>query len=197
MQWSSEGKLQRETEAARAVLARLREELGADDPILASDMVEGETNLFEAIDAVLSEIDECEVFVHGLKEKEGQFGSRRRATEERIKRLRAMIEQAMAIADQRKIRRPSATLSLRQLAPDVIVVSEPDIPAAYFIPQPPPPPKLDKAALREALLLREEKIEWAASLSDPLERKEALASIEEIPGAVLSNGGFSLQVRRS
>jgi hypothetical protein len=90
--------LRRETEAAKMLIAGLRETIGDEDMALLADTLEGETNLFEAIDTALAEIDETEVLVSGLKEKENQFFSRRRAMEERLKRYRALIEQAMAVA---------------------------------------------------------------------------------------------------
>src|SRR3954463_8174038 len=114
--------IRRETEAARALLAGIRDTIGDEDMALLADMLEGETNLFEAIDTALAEIDETEVLISGLKEKEGQFTARRRAMEERLKRFRTLIEQAMAMSEQTKLRRPAATLSLRTLPPDVVVV---------------------------------------------------------------------------
>ncbi len=117
--------------------------------------------------------------------------------EERVRQFRGLIEQAMAVAEQQRLRRPTATLTLRKLPIDVIVTSEADIPSEFFVPQPPPPPKLDKAALKEALQTREMKTAFASSLDDVEERARALAAIAPIPGAMLDNGGFSLQVRRA
>ena len=114
--------------------------------------------------SALAEIDETETLISGLKEKEGQFTQRRRAMEERVKRFRSLIEQAMAITDLLKLRRPTATLTLRKLPPDVVVTTEADIPAEFFVPQPPPPPKLDKKALKEAWSGARKRIEFAASL---------------------------------
>ena len=96
----------------------MRDTIGDDDMALLADTIEGETNLFEAIDVALAEIDETELLVTGLKEKERQFAQRRRGMEERLKRFRSLIEQAMSIAEQVKLRRPSATLTLRKLPPD-------------------------------------------------------------------------------
>lgn len=188
--------IQRETEAAKALLTGLRATVGEEDATFLADSIEGETNLFEAIDAALGEIDETEVLISGLKEKEAQFFQRRRAMEDRIERFRALIEQAMAITEQAKLRRPAATLTLRKLAPDVVVITEADIPSEFFVPQPPPPPKLDKKGLKQALLAREMKVAFAASLANEVERAEALAAITPIPGATLNNGSFSLQIRR-
>jgi Siphovirus Gp157 len=184
-----------ETEVARCLVADLKTYFGEDAPLLTS-AIEGETSLFEAIDAVIAEIDEVDVLVTGLREKEAQFTARRRGMEERVRRLRALVEQAMATAEQHSIRRPSATLSLRRLPPDVVVMSEAEIPAEFFLPQPPPPPKLDKAGLRAALNACAERLQAAAAIEDALEREAALERIQPVPGAMLSNGGFSLQIRR-
>ena len=188
--------LRRETNAAKLLVASLRAEFG-DDAELLTNAVEGETALLEAIDAALAEIDEAEVLVVGLKDKENQFAGRRRALEERIKRFRTMIEQAMAVSEQVSLRRSTATLTLRNLPVDVVVLAEADIPAEFFVPQPPPPPKLDKAALRLALQDRAREVESASAITDVVERQRALAALAPIPGATLNNGGFSLQIRRS
>jgi len=194
---STEFIVHREIEAAKLLLAGMRETIGEEDMALLADTLEGETDLFEAIDLALSEIDETEVLISGLKEKENQFSARRRNMEERLKRFRTLIEQAMAVAEQTKLKRPAATLTLRSLPPDVVVLQESDIPSQFFVPQPPPPPKLDKAALRLALRARQAKVDAIATDSDPETRQAALAAIPPIPGAALNNGSFSLQIRRA
>src|SRR3712207_710118 len=120
--------LEQEAEAARALIAALRADGISDESELMADMVEAETNLLEAIDLAVAEMDEVEALAWGLKEKERQFLRRRQMLEERCGRLRALIEQAMATTEQRTLRRPSATLTLRKLPPQVVVLSEADIP---------------------------------------------------------------------
>ena len=188
--------LRKETEAVRLLLDGMRALFSGDDTSLVLDTIEGETDLLEAIDAVIAEIDETDVLVTGLREKETQFAARRRSMEERVKRLRALIEQAMAISEQHSLRRPAATLSLRRIPPDVVVMAEAEVPAEFFIPQPPPPPKLDKAGLRLALQECARRLEAAAAIEDPKERETVRQAIRPIPGAMLGNGGFSLQMRR-
>ena len=191
-----EYRLRRETEAARQLLSELFEELDGDHQ-LVTDMVEGETGLLEAIDLALSEMDEAEALVIGLKDKEAQFLKRRRLLEGRIDRLRALIEQAMASTEQTTLRRATATLTLRRLPPQVVVTAEPDIPSEFFVPQPPPPPKLDLKRLRQALLDRAARLDSVMAIPDPAAREQALLALPSIPGAVLNNGGQSLQVRRA
>lgn len=169
---SGEYWLRKETEAARDLLRTLRDADAADDAELVEDSVEGETGLKEAIAAAINDMDETDALVAGLKAKEQQFAERRRVMEERVKRLRAAIEQAMMACGLETMRLPSATLSMRKTPPALVVESEAEIPSEFFTPQPAPAPKLDKDALKAALAER------------------------EIPGARMTNGGVSLTVRR-
>lgn len=180
-------RLRVETEAAKALLQALRADGSSDDPSLLADLVEGETDLVEAIDEAISELDEVEILITGLKDKEGQFYRRRKSLEERVLRLRALIEQAMAVTNIATLRRPAATLTLKNLPPQVIITSEADIPSEFFVPQPPPPPKLDLKALKAALM---------AHLGETGSQSGA-DCMPVIPGAVLNNGSQSLQIRRA
>lgn len=166
--------IHRQTEAAKSLLSNLRDQGVDDDAELVADAIEGETNLVEAIEAALAQIDECDVLVTGLKAKEADFEARRKAIEKRAERIRALIEQAMLATDQLSMKLPTATLSLTKRAAALIVTDEADIPAKYWVEQPRPAPKLDKKALTADL-------------------REAKAAI---PGATLDNGSFSLTVRR-
>lgn len=159
--------LQREAEAARNLLAQINAD-GDED--LAHDMIEGETSLLEAIDRAIDEIDECDVTIAGCKEKEAQLAERRKRAEARQERLRGLIEQAMLICDLRTAKRPTATLTVRDVPPKPIIADEALIPARFWKQ---PEPVLDKKALNEA------------------------AKTEEIPGVTLSNGGTSLTIRRA
>ncbi len=166
--------LHRQTEAAKSLLSSLRDQGVDDDADLVADAIEGETNLLEAIEAALAQIDECDVLITGLKAKEEEFETRRKSIERRAERVRALIEQAMLATDQTTLKLPTATLSLTKRAAALIVTDEADIPAKYWVEQPRPAPKLDKKALTADL-------------------REAKAAI---PGATLDNGSFSLTVRR-
>lgn len=161
----------RQTEAAKRLLRSMSEDDTSDDALVC-DTIEGETGLFEAIDAALSEIDECEVLIAGLKAKEQAFEARRKTIETRAERIKAMIEQAMLATEQHSIRRPTATLSLRTIKPGLVVLNEADIPSRFWIEQERPAPKLDKKALAEAM------------------------KTEQISGVTLDNGSVSLSVRR-
>lgn len=162
-----------QTEAAKRLLQNLSEQGSDDDAELVADMIEGETNLVEAIDRAIAEIDECEIMIVGLKAKEAIFEARRKSVENRAERIRALIEQALVATDQQSMKLPSATLSLTKRAANVVLLNEADIPSRFWIEQDRPAPKLDKKALAEALRAK-----------------------EIIPGAALDNGTVSLSVRR-
>lgn len=160
-------------EAAKKLLAGMKEQGIEDDAELVADSIEGETNLLEAIDAALSEIDECEIMVTGLDEKIKAFDARKKAQKDRAERLRALIEQAMVATDQQQMKLPAATISLSRRAAGLVITNEADIPARFWVEQERPAPRLDRKAL-----------------------SDALKANEEIPGAALDNGQISISVRR-
>lgn len=169
----SEYGIRREMEAVKTLLSGLREMGVEDDAELVADSIEGETNLKEAVAWALDQIDEGDVLVIGLKAKEGAFAERRHRIEERNERLRALIEQALVLAEGEALRLPVATLSLTKVKPAPVIDDEAAIPSEFFTPVPQPAPKLDKDALRAAL-----------------------DAGRDVPGARLSNGGFRLAIRR-
>lgn len=85
--------------------------------------------------------------------------------------LRNIVLQCMDIRGAKTISSPSLTLSVSSRAPEIIVTDEARIPSTFFSPQ---PPKLDKKALRNAVL------------SDG----------EVIEGVTMGNGTISLTIRR-
>lgn len=157
----------KETQAAASLVAAL----ASDDEALRHDMVEGETSLFEAIDAALAEIDECDVISAGCREKEAQFADRRKGRERRAEKLRGLIEQAMLIAELPSVKLTGATVTVKSLAPKPIYEDEAAIPAEFWKR---PAPVLDRAAISQAI-------------------KDG----RTIPGVSMTNGTTSLQIRRS
>jgi hypothetical protein len=162
-----------QAEAAKALLSQLRDMGAGDDQELIADSIEGQTGFLEALEKAVSEIDECEVLIAGLKAKEEAFETRRKLIEGRAERIRAVIEQAMLSTEQLSLRLTTATLTLSRRKPGLVIVNDADIPARFWVEPERPAPKLDKKALAEAL-----------------------AANQDIPGAQLDNGSFSLTVRR-
>ncbi len=161
-------RLRKEADAAKGLIAEIRRE--HDDDELVHDTAEGETSIMEAIDLALAEIDDCESIVAGCKAQSEVLLSRASKFAQRKDRVRALIEQAMLIADLPTAKRPTATVTVKRTAPKPIIADESLIPAKFFRV---PPPVLDKVAINAAV-------------------KDG----ESIPGVQLDNGGVSLQIRR-
>jgi hypothetical protein len=162
--------IEREAQAAKALrdsIAELR--AGHEDEDLAIDMIEGETGLFECIDALLAANTADVAMVTGIEKVAADLDGRRRRVEARIATRRALIEQAMLTAEIKNVERPAATLTMANRAPSVVTIDEADIPARFWTAG---APKLDRKALAEAL-----------------------RSGEPVPGAHLSNAAPTLSVR--
>ena len=117
--------------AARDLIASLRSD-GHEDEDLHHDMAEGETSIMEAIDAALSGIDDCEAIVAGCKAQSDVLLSRASKFAARRDRIRALIEQAMLIADLPTAKRPTATVTVKQTAPKPVITDESLIPSKFF-----------------------------------------------------------------
>lgn len=162
--------IEHQAEAARTLVLNLKDILANDeDATLAT--IEGETQLFEAIDEAVARIRDLETLQDAIKDRVGSLKQRadRYATQE--ERIRTCLAVALEMVDIKKLERPEATISLSKVAPKVVVINETDIPARYWKQ---PDPVLDKKALLSAL-------------------KDKDASI---PGAQLSNGGTTITIRK-
>lgn len=159
--------LNKQARAARDLVAALK----GEDEDLVHDMTEGETDLFEAIDAALAEIDECALIIDGCKAREAEFESRRLRAERRRETVRTLVEQAILLAEVGTVRRPTGTLTVSLVKPKPIVTDESAVPTKFWKQ---PEPVLDKAAINAA----------------------AKAG-ESIPGVSMTNGGSRLTIRRA
>lgn len=178
MSQHSEHRLQREFDAAQILKAALINGniVGNDDTDTLADMIEGETGLHEAIGAVMTAIDEDEILVTGIDALLKSLQARKSASAARTDRRRAAIAKGMEAGLLKTLKLPQCTISLREMAPSLEIVAEDMIPRRYFVEQPAPAPKLDKAALKAALTAE---------------------VVDDIPGARMTNGGTSLTIRRA
>ncbi len=159
----------KEAAAAKGLIESLRAESGTDDELLL-DMVEGETSLFEAIDALLLRMVESKGLAEGVSAAIQEMEARKRRFEARYATDKTIIEQALMVAEiEAKVERPLATLSLARRAPKVEIQTEADIPAEFW------------------------------KTGDPtLDKKALLAALKDgtpVPGACLSNAAPSLTTR--
>lgn len=164
----SQRDLAKEAAAAAALKEALK--LETDDTEAIRDTIEGETNLHDAIAAVMDDIREDEILVAGIESLAGSLSERKKRLEDRIGWRRAAVERAMAIGELPTLTLPDATLSLKTVPQGLTIVDEAKIPAKFWKAQ---DPVLDKKTL-----------------------KDALKAGDVVDGAQLTNGGQTLAIRR-
>jgi Siphovirus Gp157 len=127
---------------------QLREHLLADysslDEQTVEDTLEGITDLHEMIAAVIRSALVDEALQVGLRSRLEHMKERLTRLEWRGEKKRQMALEAMREASLKKLEQPDFTASVRSGSPTLVVVSEGDIPPAYWVPQ---PPKLDRQSL--------------------------------------------------
>lgn len=156
-----------ESEAATTLLANIRDVIGEDEEA-AADAIEGETNLREAIDRALSRLAELDMLSEAIRAREQSLKERRDRFAKQSELIRTAIASAMDQAGLKKLELAEATLSLRPTPAKAIVINEAEIPPQFWKRS---DPKLDLRALTAAL-------------------KDG-----SVPGASLSNGGQTIQIR--
>lgn len=148
-----------------AVAAMLHDALEEDERLYL-DTLAGETDLYEWVKRLLGKIEDDEGIVLALKEQVADRTVRKSRAESRINAAREAIAALLDCAKLDKLSLPEATVSVRKVAPKLIVVDEAAIPDNFckLIRKP------DMAAIKEAS--------------------------EVVPGTSLDNGGTSLTIRR-
>ncbi|MCC6786764.1 MAG: siphovirus Gp157 family protein [Hyphomonadaceae bacterium] len=140
-----------------------------DDPEVMVVLAESETDLMQALDCML-DADICDdALIQGLKAAKDTMAARLHRIEERKKSRRAIIEQALLLLGCNTLQRPSATVSLVERPPSLVVEEEAQVPARFF-------------DLKPVLNRRR--------------AKDALEAGEDIAGARLSSGTITIAVRR-
>lgn len=180
----------KEATALESLMADFKD-MVADDPDLALDLAEGQTNAMEIIDAlVIADALDAELCA-GAKTAKKIIEERAKRFEVRIERRRAIIERFLLIMEQKKLERPAATITLATRPLKVEVTDESALSAEYFVT---PPPALDKKKLTDAvkaiMALRDAEI--AAAKAE--ERQPDLPALPD--GVAIGNGGVGLQIRR-
>jgi hypothetical protein len=139
-------KLDRETRAVQALRHQFAEEL-ADDEDMNFDLIEGETSFLETLDLVYEAMQQDAERIEGIKKRSAELTIREKRFTARQNRLKGIIEQAMMVADTKKLERPEGTFSIARRQPSVEIVDESSIPAAFFITVDPKP---SLAAIKKA-----------------------------------------------
>jgi len=162
--------LTNETQAALALIESLNHIIG-DDEQAQADAVEGETNLHEAIGDAMKRIVELDALMNGISSIIDNAKDRGDRFEAQRNRIREAIGMAMEAGGLRKLELPLGTISLKAVPPKVEITDESSVPAKFWKPS---DPRLDKRAVMEALKDK-----------------------QDVPGAMLSNGGVTIQMRLS
>lgn len=159
----------RALEAAKVLRSQISDLAGGDEDFIR-DTLEGEVDFEGMVESLLASIGEDEAHEAGLKSYIDEMKARKDRFAKRAETKRALIANALEIAGRKKIETTVATVTLTAVKQKAVVKEESDIPADFWQPQ---PPKLNLMALTAAL------------------RDGA-----EIPGATLSNGGVTIQIRK-
>lgn len=168
--------LQREIEAARAIREQIAA-LAQGDEDFARDVIEGETNIRELISSLVANEAEDDALVGAIGGLISGLQVRKKRVEARIEYRRAMIANGLNIAGLPKLETAGGTVSIKAVAPKLIVSDESAVPAKYWTAG---APTLDKKAL----------------LADLKAQADGGGPIGPIDGASLSNGGQTIQIRR-
>jgi hypothetical protein len=200
--------LHKELAAATALKHQLAEAFGEEHDLdLLRDMVEGETSLDAAIDKVLEQMAIDVANVQGLEKFESTMAARRKRIGDRVDVMRTMLMNALDILEERSIERPIARITLKSLAPKLLIVDESEIPTSFFDQ---PAPVLSKKTLTDALKDRRDTLasklaeidaaieSGVITLEQAAEQRERIqAAFPPIPGAELDGGGSTIQVKWS
>ena len=126
----------------------LKEKLTAAFPEVGddtlTDTLEGITDLHEMITAVIRSALVDEALSTGLRNRLNDMKERLARLEERGFKKRKLALEAMDEVGLNKLQQPDFTASTRPGSPSLLVTAESDVPAPYWVPQ---PPKMDRQAL--------------------------------------------------
>ena len=141
--------LKRETQAAAALLDHYREVFAGDNQ-LAIDMVEGSTDLNEAIAIAIKAAGQDTASVAALDIYIAEMTARKDRIARRVALTRTMLKTALEMAGRQTCATPYGTANLTSVKGGLIIdpQREADIPTHYWVPG---DPRLDKKALKKDL----------------------------------------------
>lgn len=134
------------------------------------DTLEGCTNLHEAIESVLQSIAEDDVMIDGMNVRLGLLEQRKQRVIQRKDGKRQALLEAFQRADLPKITTCEGTVYRSKVAPKVIITDESLLPESAF--------KITKSVDKTAI-------------------KKDLNNGLSVPGAFMSNGGETINIKRT
>ena len=159
---------------AHQAITRLRQtrySIEPEDCESLSGELEKSSNFEELCLEIAESAVEHELQAKAVAERINEMSERKSRLLRTSETLRSILLQSMQIRNVSTIKSPVLTLSVSNRKGEVIVTDESMLPSRFFKPQ---PPKLDKAALKEAVITDGEVIE----------------------GAAIGNGSIGLTIRR-
>jgi Siphovirus Gp157 len=120
----------------------------AEDEVLRADMIEGETDAFALLTDIVRRIEDAKALEVGTAGRLAELKTRKERFGRRIDGLRTLAFKIMEACELSKLEMAEATLSLRNVAPSVVIVDEESLPdiACKFERKP------DKAKIKELLM---------------------------------------------
>lgn len=140
----------------------------AEDEELFKDTLEGNTNFIEVMDRLLSEMKDNETLAEATSTRIGKLRERQTRLVHRAQFYRALIQRLMERTGMKTVALPEAKISVVNSPDKVIITDEAAIPEKLF--------RVTKEPNKAAI-------------------KAAIKNGEDVPGASLSNGGTTIQVR--
>lgn len=165
--------LRQETEAARDLLKSVADILG-DDAELIESTVEGETGLKEALIKAAERVAELDALDEAIDAAKARMSARQSRLAGQRETLITAICEAMTMTGMPRLDTAAGLLSLKKVPPKLIVIAEEDIPSQYWDTPEPPAPKINKKRLFDDI-----------------------KSGKEVPGATKSNGGMTIQFKKT
>ena len=152
-----------------AIRQQLMEAVPDIDDETLEDTLEGLTDLKEMLLRIVrSQLEDLD-FCDALRARIGEMKSRLERLEARAARKRQLVTDVMDKAQTKKLQADDVTISIRPVAPPLVIIDDSEIPDQFWRPQ---LPKLDRKSLLATL-----------------------KNEQSVPGAVLGNGGITLAVR--
>lgn len=140
----------------------------AEDEALRADMIEGSTDAFAVLSEIAKAMADAKAMSMAISDNIDALAERAARYDRRGKAMRALAQRIMEAANIRKAELPEATLSIRAVAPSLVITDEASLPDwAWRVKREP-----DKAVI-----------------------KERMKAGDFVPGAEMSNGGSTLSVR--
>lgn len=96
-------------------------------------------------------IRNCEALAAQMKQAEEAMAARRKAVENRAARIKNYLQTNMEGCGFSKIECPEFKIAIRQNPPAVVIDAEGQIPCNFYAYPEAPPPRPDKAAIKEAI----------------------------------------------